>query len=507
MKMKKIQFTLFFVLVACFFTQAQSITLTPNGIKPGLVGGHPRLSWSAIQAIASPQEGDMVGDITFKCLRVYSGSKWVPISQNTEGPDITLFANVGSIDYEFGNDIATDPSGNVYVAGSFQNTCNFSGISKTAAGNSDLYVCKYSPTGTVLWIYTASGCAQDDYANALSIDATGNVYVAGSFGGPITFGSTAKTSAGTQDVFLLKLNASGAQQWVQTGGGANYDTGNDVATDAAGNIFIIGYIVGPVTFGVTSANTIAGLEDFFLIKYNAAGTLQYIKNGFSGSEDYGTKVAVDNAGNVIVFGNYYQSGQYGFFVGKYDNTATNNLLWAQSSSPGTGYTSAKGLAINNSNEIFLAGSFENTLTFGSTVLYTYGLSDIYLIKFDLNGTLQFAKSYGGPGNDNAGDLTVNPLNTRIYMTGDVSANAVFNDYTVPIAGGSDSFIAKFDSYSLDLYYVKTTGGKSEEISSAIKIDASGNIYVGGYYYNTSYFGNYEKSSVGSSDSFLMLIKE
>jgi hypothetical protein len=503
MKMKKIHNTLLFVLFAYFFTQAQSITLTPTGIKPGLVGGHPRLSWSAIQAISNPQDGDMVGDITFKCLRVYNGSKWVPISQNTEGPDMTLLASAGSIGYEFVNDLAIDASGNIYMAGSFQNTCNFSGTSKTSAGNSDLYVCKYSPTGTVLWIYTASGCIQDDFANAITIDATGNVYVAGTYGGAINFGGVAKTNAGNFDAFLLKLNAAGVQQWIQTGGGSGYDQAAELATDASGNIYIIGNMEGSVTFGALTANSISGFADFFLIKYNTAGTIQYIKNGFSSGDDYGTALIVDNTGNVIIFGNYYQSGQYGYFLCKYDNSLSNTLLWTLSSTPGD-YLSAAGIATNGLGDLYLTGSFNTSLTIGTTVLTSTGSADIYFIKYDTNGNLLFAKSFGGPGYDSGDDIA---FKSRVYITGSISSNAVFDNYPVPFAGDSDIFIAKFDDYTGDLYYIKPTGGKLSEGGSALKIDANNNIYLGGYFSGKSYFGNFEKDIVGDYDSFLMLIKE
>jgi hypothetical protein len=494
-----------FYLLAWVNTKAQSITLTPNGLKPGFVGAHPRLTWSAIQAIASPEEGDMVGDLTFKCLRVYTDGKWSPITQNTEGPDMTLFASVGSVSFEDINDITTDASGNVYAAGYFQNTCNFSGTSRTAAGNSDLFVCKYTAAGSLLWIYTASTCSADDYANAITLDAAGNAYVTGSYGGSINFGGVSKTTAGTQDVFLIKLNEAGVQQWVQTGGGPNYDQATDIILNQTGDVIITGTLAGSVNFSGTSLNSLAGLDDFFVIKYSSAGALHYIKNGLSSSEDFGSKLAIDNLGNLIVFGSYYQSGQYGFFIAKYDNSASNVLLWTQTSTP-SDFTSAAGLGVDNYNDIYITGLFQNTLTVGSTILNTYGSGDIYLLRYDFNGNLNVAKSFGGAGYDYTSDLTFNTNKTNFYLTGSISSDAVFENYNVSTAGPSDGFLAKFDQ-SAALVYVKTMGGKSIENVKTVHASASGNIYVGGSFNEKSYFGNFEKTSAGNADGFLMLVKE
>ena len=119
------------------------------------------------------------------------------------------------------------------------------------------------------------------------------------------------------------VGSSNSQDTKQMGITGKDTTGNSVATDANGNVYVAGY-----TAGGLNGNTLTGLYDFFVIKYDSSGVKQYTKQmGVTGKDTTGTSVATDTNGNVYVAG-YTHGGLDGntltgtrdFFVTKYDSS-------------------------------------------------------------------------------------------------------------------------------------------------------------------------------------------
>jgi hypothetical protein len=152
--------------------------------------------------------------------------------------------------------IAVDGSGNVFVAGTTQDT----------TGSLEIYVRKYDATNGNNLANTTFGTGFiDDVANGVAVDGSGNVYVTGYTDGNL--GSN--VSSGGKDMYLLKYNSSLAYQWVRQLGTGQDDVAYGIVADSAGDTFLAGY-----TLGTLPANTSKGLSDGFVLKYNAAGVLQ-----------------------------------------------------------------------------------------------------------------------------------------------------------------------------------------------------------------------------------------
>jgi len=241
-------------------------------------------------------------------------------------------------DYEFCKSVTTDASGNVYVTGEFRSpTITFGTTTLINAGNSNIFIAKYDAAGTVLWAKGA-GSNNDNDCRIVTTDASGNVYVTGVFTSPtITFGTTTLTNAGSADMFIAKYDDAGTVLWAKRAGGADSDYGYSVATDASGNVFVTGsFLSSTITFGTTTL-TNAGSDDIFIAKYDSAGTIIWAKRAGGTNDDYGISVTTDASGNVYVTGRFASptitfgtntltnSGSGDIFIVKYDNMPIVNL--------------------------------------------------------------------------------------------------------------------------------------------------------------------------------------
>jgi len=162
--------------------------------------------------------------------------------------------------HDFANGVVTDSSGNVYVTGGTKGGLD----GNTSAGNTDLFVLKYNSSGTKQWTKQL-GSWQNDLANGVATDSSGNFYVTG-FTYKYLDGNT---SAGKADLFVVKYNSSGTKQWTKQLGTSSRDSARGVATDSSGNVYVSGD-----TYGGLDGNTSAGGADLFVVKYNSSGTKQ-----------------------------------------------------------------------------------------------------------------------------------------------------------------------------------------------------------------------------------------
>jgi hypothetical protein len=143
---------------------------------------------------------------------------------------------MGSAGDDHGRGIAVDGSGNVYVTGTSLGTW---GIPVNAhAGGSDAFVAKLNSRGFKQWD-TFMGSAGDDFGNGIAVDGSGNVYVTG--GSWETWGTPVNAHAGALESFVAKLNSSGVSQWHTFIGSSGNDDGLGIAVDGSGNVYITGY--------------------------------------------------------------------------------------------------------------------------------------------------------------------------------------------------------------------------------------------------------------------------
>ncbi|MBE2217569.1 MAG: SBBP repeat-containing protein [Ignavibacteria bacterium] len=360
----------------------------------------------------------------------------VTIKYNSEGSVQWLQKYNGPADSsDYPESIVVDASGNVYVTGS----------SFVIGSKYDIITIKYNSQGVQQWLQTYNGTAGDlDFSYDLSVDPSGNVFIAGSSIGNGT----------SYDYVLIKYTSAGVQQWVQryNGTGNSFDSPFQLEIDNTGNIFLSGYSTG-----------IGTGYDYLTIKYNSSGVLQWEQryNGIGNSTDVIKTMAVDGAGNVYISG-FSDGGSSGsdWATIKYNSAGVQQ--WIQRyNGAGNGQDAASSLAVDDSGNVYISG-----YTSGSTS------SDDYLtIKYNSTGVQQWQQTYNGPGNagDDVYSLTIDGTG-NIYVTGYSFGSGTYNDYaTVKYnSAGTQQWIQRFNG----------TAGNSDEAYS-VTVDGSGNVYVTG----------------------------
>ncbi len=449
--------------------QAQNVTILPNGISPAPAGAVPRISYEAIMALPSPQGGDLAYDITFGVMRMYNGTDWLILrATDTARGEAGIYETINTKQLE-NYSVAVDVAGNVYISGRFKGTFSAGGFTLVSAGGYDLFVAKFNSSGTMQWLRRGGG-PFDDFDNHLTIDASGNVYITGGFQTTVNFntpsasGSNELVSAGDLDIFIAKYNSAGTLQWLRRGGGTGSDQGNDIAVDGNGNVYITGYFTGtanfntPSTFGTNQLISAgSGDRDILVANYNTSGTLQWIRQGGgSASNEVGSGIAVDPTGVVYVTGNFATTANF--------NTPS------------------------------ASGSLELVSASG-------GVTDLFLVKYNTSGTVQWIRRGGGSSFDLGTDVALDAAG-NVYVTGGFSTTANFNTPSASgsneliSAGNQDILVAKFNS-SGAVQLLRRAGGAINDTGYGIVVDGSGNIYVTGEFKRTINFNT--PTATGSNE--------
>jgi len=281
---------------------------------------------------------------------------------------------LGTSSEDRGNSVSSDSSGNVYVTGYTHGGLD----GNTNSGSSDIYLMKYNSSGTKQWIIQL-GTSSTDIGRDVSVDSSGNIYVAGFSEG----GLDGNTNSGNADIILMKYNSSGIKQWIIQLGTSSEEKAGSVFVDLTGNVYMSGY-----TYGGLDGNTNSGDMDIILVKYNSSGTKQWTSQHGTSSFDIGKDVSVDSSGNIYVTGHTVggldgnlQNGNGDLFLMKFNSSGTKQ--WT--SQLGTSSIDAvSGMSIDSSGNVFISGYTEGGLD-GNT---NSGNKDIFLVKYNSDGVLQ-----------------------------------------------------------------------------------------------------------------------
>lgn len=284
-----------------------------------------------------------------------------------------------------------DNAGNIYICGS-----DFD-----SNGNAELMVAKYNTSGVELWTrgYHASNGFNLHQANAVAVDASGNVYITG-----VGY----KNAAQGQNCYTLKFNASGVQQWVGTYNGSNYnDDGIALDVDNAGNVFV-----------AATTTDASNTTNWVTIKYNSAGVQQWAQQtGVTSSNDAPADVKADNAGGCYVTGQTIGNPSGGGFTTK-KYTTTGTVVWSKilkSCLPANDF--GKEIEMDNAGNIYVTGTYYKCTGSDPNNIYR-----LYCQKFNSNGDSLWSYTRSGFNyyayqlDNKYGVSAINNLSAAIYLT-------------------------------------------------------------------------------------------
>lgn len=364
------------------------------------------------------------------------------------------------------------------------------------------------------WVWAKSaGGNQKVESYAIAIDSAGNSYITGWFEDSLKFGSASLAASVSSnifasDIFIAKYDRDGNFVWAKRAGGTNYDYGNGIATDAAGNVYVTGLFIGTANFGSLSITSTTVDYDVFIAKYDSNGNALWVQKGGGSVWDVGNGISVDPAGNSYITGGYRNTatfgttsftsaGNYDIFVAKYDPGGT--FVWAKSAG-GTGDDRGHSISVDAAGNSYLTGFFKGTVTVASSVIVSAGDSDIFLIKYSASGNPQWAKRAGGTGIDEGSSIKIEPAG-NIYVTGFYTDTATFDTATVNGYGNTDAFVGKYD-FKGDLIWIKKYGGSQNDKGYGISLDTFSNVYVTGSFWGTGQFDTITSMSFNQDDAFV-----
>ncbi|MBN1351999.1 SBBP repeat-containing protein [candidate division KSB1 bacterium] len=421
-----------------------------------------------------------------------------------QAPEFIWAERFGGTDQETPNDIATDDAGNIFLTG----TSPFGQIGTIGF---DVIIAKFDNNGKVLWANQAGGPEWDE-GMAVTADENGNCIVTGTFTFTATFGSETIYAQGIKDIFVARYDPSGHLVWVKSYGGLDAsghddDCGRDIIADGSGNIFVIGQFWGTASFGSTNL-TSAGEADMFIAKCDPNGNVLWAVRGGGVEKDGGEKIALDDEGNLYVAGYFRSTATFGshqltssgkldLFIAKYD--ASGNLLWIKQAG-GPDYDSVLGFGIDESDNIYCCGTFADSVTFEETTLHSLGDDDIFIAHFDASGNLNWAKQAGSPNYEAAVDLTLDESG-NLTMIGYFNESITFEDTTLTGVAYNDVFVTSYSAEG-QLLWANLIGGTNFDRGYGITTDNESNNIITGTFAGTLPIGEFELTSVGSKDIFI-----
>ncbi len=273
------------------------------------------------------------------------------------------------------------------------------------AGGADLFLVKFDSLGSVVWAKAIGGTLDDE---GISVVQTFD-------GGFAVAGGTLNFGAGNWDLFLVKFTSSGSVDWAKSIGGPNWDWGWSIIQTSDSGYVIVGYTQ---SFG-------AGSYDLFIVKLTSTGSLDWVKAIGGTDLDYGRSIIQTSDDGYAVVGWTHSFG-----------AGWNDLFLVKLNSEGSiDWTRAVGGTDMEGGSSIVQTTDDGYVVTGGTGSFGIGTSDLFLVKFNSSGAVEWSRAVGGEYDD---------MGHSVVQTTD-GGYAVAGYTTSFDADSSDLFLVKFDS--------------------------------------------------------------
>lgn len=358
-----------------------------------------------------------------------------------------------------GRGVTTDDNGNVYVTGVTQGDL-FDEINSVG---DDVFVVSYDAAGIRRWAHQI-GTGGFESSPDVATDHDGNVYVTCS----IYSDMDGYINVGGNDLIIIKYDSDGAKEWTRYFGTEENENRFRIATDSDGNIYLAGEIQQPYKESDPLLDS-----DLVVLKYDSEGVHQWTSSFATDESESSYGIAVDRDGNVYVAG-------YAYRIPENETVTTKQVIIIKYNDEGVeqwtrfvyeGYDvsiEAHDIAADSEGNIYLTGLVSGDLD-GSN---TGRADDIFVIKFDSNGTRQWVFQHGSSQDEEGIDITTDDRD-NVYVTGDTRGSMDHSS-----AGDVDTFVFKLDNMGVH-QWTRQFGTSGEDSGNGVTVDNNGNIYVTG----------------------------
>lgn len=475
------------------------------------------------------------------------------------------------------NTMACDAAGNTYMAGQFSGTATFATTQTTTSDPDRIYLARFDAAGNCSWVQ-AMGSAYGNTVQDIALDPSGNLFLYGMFRGPsAAFGAInlINAAASYDDIFLACYDTNGSAQWAQLLASNFF---NDFATnldlDDSGHVWVTGdatstCLIGTSTIdagnflaefddtgavlsaqnfldagyaaqvcglsgdhftygrfntaefvpgsGVNVQASLPGGEEGYLARYECDLSFGWMRRmGVHGmAYEAANSVLTDAAGDVYSTGYFFTTAilcgdtlraplsASHIWLNKRD--ANGNCLWTvhMSCSEPTGVNDRNyplSLAIDANGDLYCTGRFFGTIDIGSTQLVSAGKQDVFLAKFDGNGNLLWAIREGGGQGDEGTSVEID-ADGNILLAGLYAGTATIGGTVLTSQGYGDGFLAKYDA-SGNSMWARSFGGSGWDSGLGVALDDQGNTYITGRYTTSASFDALTINGTGDSDFYL-----
>lgn len=409
----------------------------------------------------------------------------------------------GGTNNDEGTSIIADKNGHIYATGFFSSTATFGTTTLTSAGSYDGYLTKYDTSGNFIWAKKFGGIGSD-YPFVIATDTNGNIVLAGAFRNAYTttIGTTIiNTNNNSDNYFVAKFDPNGNVIWAK--GNEGYLSFNDVTIDKQNNIDLIGTMGSKSIFGTDTIipyyygpmGPLYNSWDIILAQYSSDGIINWAKNAGGYGTDYGNSITTDTNDNIYITGSIDSAGYFDSFLQNTVNSiySSYDLYIAKMNSSGTflwvnnfggNSSSAQGEEIKFFNsKLFLAVHFTNSVILGQDTIN--GTFQTCISKLDTLLNFSWTTKSGGAW---TGGMDID-ANENIFFTGVFKDTAMFGSDTLITNYNYSTYASKINTNGL-FAWSKQGGGKYDDWSKALCLDANGNAYITGRFLDTASFGTY-----------------
>ncbi|TNE43609.1 MAG: hypothetical protein EP343_32865 [Deltaproteobacteria bacterium] len=360
------------------------------------------------------------------------------------------------------------------------------------------------------------------WGRSVAVGRSGDRFITGEFEGVVSFGSTTLTSTGKTDIFVAKHDSNGNWLWAATGTGKERSTSRQIAVDANGNTYIVGWYLDSLTFRGTGTQLfklpVTTQDKAFVAKFDGSGICLWAKTIGGTDPSLGWGIALDNGGQPVITGSFQGAGTFGsltlspvsgknLFVAKLDPAG--NWLWANLAESKD--IRGQSVAVDPSNNVYLTGYYEDVASFVISPTQIIKMppaleTDVFVAKLSPAGVWVWAKRVEGSNRRNAGNAIAVDSNGSPHVTGVFAGTATFGSTTLTSTSGLNVFVTRLDTNG-NWLWSKAAGGAQSRQGKSLTLDSNGYVYLTGVFQDTAVFGTTTLSSTGPTDMYVAKLND